>query len=484
MGPWEGSRLRFGVSEYGQMMNMGTVAAIQPKREFQAVAGITIIAAVLRFFRLGAWSFTGDEIRTMVWLQNRVPMKDYGWSITKYLARAAIHWLGPTEFAARLVPATIGILSIPIVFVFVRKYWGKHVALYTSLLLATSPWHVYFSQTARFYTSQLLLYSLAIFLFIDGLRRNQFRTIAAALGLWGLALTEQLSALVFLPTVAVFLIYTIHSRSTSCGAFRVWPWLVLFSILLLVLTILGFPYIRDSEQFVAEFGPYLERTNNSVFLAGCAAYYVGVPTVVVGFAAALYLLVTGQRRGVLLATAAVLPVVLVSIGGSFYWLGCRHQFVSLVFWLVLASIGVRAIWEHTRNAAKILRTAPMLMILAVSAANLGMYSFVQNGNRANAKAAFNYISLHAGDADQIFVPQTQLAEYYLGRPAEQLNASMNMSGDWDSCRVWFIEDQYSSDRYPNVFQWVRNNTRLVVVEDVQVSAQLYTMRVYLYQRDC
>jgi predicted membrane-bound mannosyltransferase len=134
------------------MMNMGTVAAIQPKREFQAVAGITIIAAVLRFFRLGAWSFTGDEIRTMVWLQNRVPMKDYGWSITKYLARAAIHWLGPTEFAARLVPATIGILSIPIVFVFVRKYWGKHVALYTSLLLATSPWHVYFSQTARFYT--------------------------------------------------------------------------------------------------------------------------------------------------------------------------------------------------------------------------------------------------------------------------------------------------------------------------------------------
>ncbi len=57
-------------------------------------------------------------------------------------------WFGATPFAARLLPATIGIVSVPVAALLLARRFGKMPAVTVALLLATSPWHVHASRLA------------------------------------------------------------------------------------------------------------------------------------------------------------------------------------------------------------------------------------------------------------------------------------------------------------------------------------------------
>jgi predicted membrane-bound mannosyltransferase len=143
---------------------------------------ITALAAALRFFKLGEWSFWIDEIYTVnhavlhfstldLILDNIPPARN--WFPTSVILTAQVlNILGINEWSARLVSATIGILSIPILYFPVKKVFGKPIALVALLLLAVSPWHIFVSN-ARFYTSLLLFYTLALFAFHFGLNETR-----------------------------------------------------------------------------------------------------------------------------------------------------------------------------------------------------------------------------------------------------------------------------------------------------------------------
>jgi predicted membrane-bound mannosyltransferase len=132
--------------------------------EYFLLAAITLIAAALRFYKLGEWSFWGDEVFTIGFQED-----GFSKSLTTSLIHGITGWLGVTEWTARLVPALIGVLSTPIFYFLIKRVFSFPVALFAALLLAVSPWHLYWSQNARFYTLLLLFYSLGLFLFLIGL---------------------------------------------------------------------------------------------------------------------------------------------------------------------------------------------------------------------------------------------------------------------------------------------------------------------------
>ena len=74
------------------------------------------------------------------------------------------------------------------------------------LLLAVSPWHLFWSQNARFYTSILLFYTLALFTFHLALERNKLGYFVLFYGLLYLAFSERLFAFFIFPVIAVYLV--------------------------------------------------------------------------------------------------------------------------------------------------------------------------------------------------------------------------------------------------------------------------------------
>jgi uncharacterized membrane protein len=127
---------------------------------------ITLLAAALRFYKLSVWSFWIDEIYTVnhalahfstpqLILEHLPPHRNWV-PISVILTAQAFNLWGINELNARLTAAIIGILTLPVLYFPVRKIFNIRVALITSLLLAVSPWHIEWSQNARFYTSLIL----------------------------------------------------------------------------------------------------------------------------------------------------------------------------------------------------------------------------------------------------------------------------------------------------------------------------------------
>ena len=131
------------------------------KRLLLAVC-LTLAAGALRFHKLGAWPFGGDELTTIAEaasLFDRQAVSEPS-QVTR-LPRAiplshAIHYadyqlFGTSEFGSRVVPALLGCLSVGLAFWFLDRTLGTTTALATALLVLVWPEHVLQSQWNRFY---------------------------------------------------------------------------------------------------------------------------------------------------------------------------------------------------------------------------------------------------------------------------------------------------------------------------------------------
>jgi predicted membrane-bound mannosyltransferase len=170
----------------------------RPYTLFLAVFLLTLCAAILRFYKLGEWSFWGDEVFTL-------GTKPDGFirSLSTSLIHAMTSIWGVNEWNARLVPALVGIITIPVIYFITTRLFGSSVGLISSALLAVSTWHIYWSQNVRFYALLLLFYSLALFSFYLALEKNRPWLLLLSLILFGLAAQERMLALVLIPWSSV-----------------------------------------------------------------------------------------------------------------------------------------------------------------------------------------------------------------------------------------------------------------------------------------
>jgi hypothetical protein len=127
---------------------------------------LVLLAAALRFWRLGDWSVESDEVFLLrdslhPTLRNPRPLLYF---MNHYLV-APLHPLN--ELGLRLLPALFGVLAIPALYFIARRLVGTRAALFAAFLLTVSPLHVIFSQFARYWTLVFLLcavYPYALYL--------------------------------------------------------------------------------------------------------------------------------------------------------------------------------------------------------------------------------------------------------------------------------------------------------------------------------
>jgi len=126
------------------------------------ILALALLAAGLRFFRLGDWSFTGDEFATVGEAESLAQPLD-GPPTTQHdrlprllIASYSLHRLdyalfGSDELGSRVFSALLGTLNVLLVFLVLDRSLGRATALATALLMALWPEHLYRSQENRFY---------------------------------------------------------------------------------------------------------------------------------------------------------------------------------------------------------------------------------------------------------------------------------------------------------------------------------------------
>ena len=443
------------------------------------LAAITLTAAGLRMHRLGEWSFWLDEASTVSGTEDGF---NYTWvrrSLATSLIQTSTQVLGLNEWSARLVPALIGIATVPILFFPLRRLFGVEVAMLACAMLAVSPWHLYWSQNARFYTLLLLFYSLALLLLYWAVEAKRPALALLAVALMVLATRERLLALFLVPVAAGYgvLLFALRfeDRRKLRGLLRLW-WVAVPAVLL-ALFFAG-PYLLNWRDWLTGFG----RVNNDpVWLAAGVVYYVGLPTVCLALGGSAYLLAQKNRAALYLAVSALLPLAALMLMSLFQYTANRYAFITLPSWIILASLAAREMGRHLRGQARWLAAGVVLLLLVAPLADSALYFRYQNGNRDNWKAAFAYIREQSAPGDLVVSSSRQVGELYMDTAVIGLASitpeQMEAAGE----RVWVVADMNVPAVLPAHYAWLLSRTRAVANFDVHVHARVFTMRVYLYE---
>jgi 4-amino-4-deoxy-L-arabinose transferase-like glycosyltransferase len=362
--------------------------------------------------------------------------------------------------------------------------FDPYVALLAVLLLAISPWHLYWSQNARFYTSLLLFYTLALFTFYFGIEEDRPWYLLLSLFFLGLAIKERQVALFLVPVVVSYLFLLKILPFEKPAGLRLRNLALLFVPGLLAALFMAWPYVRQPARWNYEFSQFFVWTNNNPYwiLAG-VVYYIGLPIICVGASGALYLLLKKDRAALLLSVGALGPLLAIMIISLVFYTANRYVFVSLMSWIALASVAIKELLQQTQRNARILAVGALLILLLAPLSENVLYFKYQNGNRDKWKNALALVKQQKEADDLIVVPDTKLGNYYLQEDTINMSrvdlADIKETGK----RVWFVEDMNVQWKFPGVLAWIEKNTFPVANFDVSVRARTFKMRIYLYDTE-
>jgi 4-amino-4-deoxy-L-arabinose transferase-like glycosyltransferase len=192
-------------SPSGVISSADSQSALSPKPAcqvdpFMSCFLLTIIGALLRFYHLNYNSLWLDEAATYSYSQKSILEI---WSFTTGTSTTGgefspplFFWIehimllfGNNEFILRLIPAMLGALTIPLFYLIGKEVMDQNLGLIAAALLCASPFHLYYSQEARAYTSVLFFVSLALICYLRAYRSHELKYwtlfgICSALAFW------------------------------------------------------------------------------------------------------------------------------------------------------------------------------------------------------------------------------------------------------------------------------------------------------------
>jgi 4-amino-4-deoxy-L-arabinose transferase-like glycosyltransferase len=145
-------------------------------------AGITLLAAALRLYRLDSQSVWYDEIFAMS--VSRLPFRAMQRMLVSDVVHPPLHYyalhlwfqaFGFGPVAARLLSVIFGCLAVVMMYVLGRYLFDARAGWISSLLLGCSQLGVMYSQEARPYAQFLFLFLACAYLFVRAIREKRLR---------------------------------------------------------------------------------------------------------------------------------------------------------------------------------------------------------------------------------------------------------------------------------------------------------------------
>ncbi len=338
-----------------------------------AVGALTLLAAVLRFYRIGHQGFWFDEGNTAL-LVHFSPGKMFGLipqteSTPPLYYCVAWVWarvFGYGETALRSLSAVCGVLLVPVVYAAGARLISRRAGVIAAALATCSPLLIWYSQEARSYEMLALLSGVSLLAFAYARVSPTPRVLVAWVVASALALATHYYALLAVVPEAVWLLWMFRSRRPVQVAVGV---VALCGLGLIPLAISQHGTGRGNWISHAPFGRRLGQIVPQ-FVSGFEGPAHGVfePVAIAVIAVALVLLFLrssgSERRGALVAgglalAGFVLSLLLVAVGFDdlltrnmlAIWAACallvagglavpRPRFVGVLGAVVLCVMGV------------------------------------------------------------------------------------------------------------------------------------------------
>lgn len=469
------------------------LAGLQARAAYQygLLAALTVLAAVLRFYKLGQWSFWIDEIysinRAQIHFQDPLvviqTLPTRLWlPLSLITTKVALNVFGVTEWSARLASALIGIVSVPVLYVATRKLFGTGVALIVSLLLTMSPWHLYWSQNARFYTSLLLLYTLAALVFYIGIERDWPLFFVLFYVLFYFALSERLVAVFLLPVCFLYLALLWLLPFGRPPGLRLRNLFIMAAPIGLILLFEYTRYLSTGSSITIDvFNDFLGiRVGDPFRLFLAIVFNLSISIFTLGLVSAAYLLAKRNRAGLFLLLAALLPVLLLVMLNPFMFTKDRYVFMTLPCWLILAALGIRELLSHSRGMAKLLALGLAAILVAESAGSQLLYYFANNGNRLDWRTAFQTVEMKSRADDVVVAWWPEFGPFYLDRAIIPWKDVSPESVIEDRKRHWFIVDSETIWNNARMKEWIEKHGQLINLLYLRLPEGNFYIRIYLY----
>jgi len=329
-------------------------------RTFWIVAGLTVLAGVLRFATLGVQSYHHDEIVTA----SRIlrdgfwhAMDAVGFSESAPPLYYAVAWVwtqltGTGEFGLRSVSAVAGVATVPVAYLLGAELSTRRAGIVAAALVAVNPMLLWYSQEARAYALFVLLTALSLLYFVRALDRGRRRDSLA----WGIASALALGTHYFAAfPIAAEALWLLRRRGRESGGAFPGIWIVLVAGLLLAPLLVhqaSFAHAEWISNFslwhrLWETGLTFALGETGDIIAQPEHPLLAVAPALIAIAAAWLVLARGDRSerraaGIPLVLAAVTVVVPLVIGlldsGKDYVLA-RNLMPALVPLLVALSVG-------------------------------------------------------------------------------------------------------------------------------------------------
>jgi hypothetical protein len=167
----------------------GDVTGDGKKREIVLLILFFALATLIRAPGLGRWCLAVDEFyfskAVSFILEKGLPMFPGGGYYTRgiglqYLTTVPVSLIGNRELAVRIVPLLFGCMTIPLFFLFCRKFMGEGESILCTIILLLSSWHIEFSRFARMYMPFQFFFFLFLSQVHSGFRENGPRHRLAA----------------------------------------------------------------------------------------------------------------------------------------------------------------------------------------------------------------------------------------------------------------------------------------------------------------
>jgi mannosyltransferase len=196
-------------------------AARARSQAFWIVAGLTLLAALLRFATLGVQSYHHDEVVTV----SRILPGSFGHAMdaVNYSESApplyyALAWLwtqlwGTGEWGLRSLSALAGVATVPVAYLVALELRGRRAGLLAAALVAVNPMLLWYSQEARAYALFALLCAVSLLYCVRALRGGRRRDFLAWGVVSGLALATHYFAVFPLAAEAIWLLRRRHRQS-------------------------------------------------------------------------------------------------------------------------------------------------------------------------------------------------------------------------------------------------------------------------------
>jgi mannosyltransferase len=455
---------------------------------------IILFGAILRFHKLGEWSFWIDEIYTInhavahfstpQLILDHIPPHRNWVPVSVILAAQVLNMWGVSEWTARLASVMIGVISLPILFFSSRRMFGDWLALLAVLLLVVSPWHIFWSQNARFYTSLLLLYTLALSAFYLGLERNKPVYFILFYGLLYLAFSERLFAFFIFPVIGVYLAALWLFKFEKPKGLTPWNVALIAVPILLGGVIELYSGIAYGEsRFFADFDWFfLYRNDDPIRLLGNISFNIGIPLMALAFFSGIYLILRKDHAGLLMTVNALVPLAMLVAANPFIFTKDRYVFMILWSWIVLAAAAIYEMFRNVGGRHRWLALGVLGVLLADAGGDLLLYYRANHGNRAEWKTAFHMIQEQSRPDDVVVTYWPEFRPFYLDREFIQYE-DIDVPTLLDSGRrYWFVMDAETIWANPKVKTFLETNGRLIDIRYLRTPDDFY-LRIYLFDPD-